>query len=195
MKKIMTLIGAVSLTFLVGCGTNAHYVQTGGRDSVVSVGQINSQDFIQAAQVATSDLLASGVLDRVANPPAVIAISRIVNDTGAQIETDLLVKKIRVGLLQSHKAMTTTVIGLGGKVEDPLAKSLGDQTDFMADKQTIHKVDFILSGKIIELKAQAGNTSQSTYSFQLTLTDMGGLAVWEGEKEITKQGSRSVIGF
>ena len=191
----MTLIGAVSLTFLVGCGTNAHYVQTGGRDSVVSVGQINSQDFIQAAQVATSDLLASGVLDRVANPPAVIAISRIVNDTGAQIETDLLVKKIRVGLLQSHKAMTTTVIGLGGKVEDPLAKSLGDQTDFMADKQTIHKVDFILSGKIIELKAQAGNTSQSTYSFQLTLTDMGGLAVWEGEKEITKQGSRSVIGF
>ena len=46
------------------------------------------------------------------------------------------------------------------------------------------------------LVVKAGNTSQSTYSFQLSLTDpKTGLAVWEGEKEITKQGTRSSVGF
>ena len=44
--------------------------------------------------------------------------------------------------------------------------------------------------------ACSGRVAQSTYSFQLSLTDAKtGLATWEGEKEITKQGTRSSVGF
>jgi uncharacterized protein (TIGR02722 family) len=181
---------------VAGCATKAHYVQTGGRESVVTVGQINIQDYIQAANAATSDLLASGALDKVANPPAVLAISRIVNNTGQQIDTDLLTKKIRVALLNSGKAQTTTTMGLGGTAEDPMAKGLQQEAEFKNDQKTTRTPDFTLSGKIIETAVKAGNTSQSTYSFQLSLTDAKtGLAVWEGEKEITKQGTRSSVGF
>ena len=125
MKKIILLsVMAAALPLLVGgCATPAHYIQTGGRESLVNVNQINIQDFIQAANDATSDLLASGALDKVANPPAVLAISRIVNNTGQQIDTDLLTKKIRVALLNSGKAQTTTTMGLGGTAEDPMAKA------------------------------------------------------------------------
>ena len=123
MKKTALLsILAAAIPFVVGgCATQAHYIQTGGHESLVNVNSINIQDFIQAASEETSDLLASGALDKVSSPPAVLAISRIINNTGQQIDTDLLTKKIRVALLQSGKALTTTTMGLGGTAEDPMA--------------------------------------------------------------------------
>jgi penicillin-binding protein activator len=198
MKKtiILSLLAAIIPFVVGGCATNAHYVQTGGRESVVNVGQINIQDYIQAANTATSDLLASGVLDKVPTPPAVLAISRIVNNTGQHIDTDLLTKKIRVALLNSGKAQTTTTMGLGGTAEDPMAKGLQQENEFANDQKTTRKPDFTLSGKIIETTVSSGSTRQSTFSFQLSLTDAKtGLAVWEGEKEITKQGDRPSVGF
>ena len=195
-SKIIFSLLAVLPFVIGGCATNAHYVETGGRENVVSINQINIQDYIQAANAAVNDLLASGALDRVPNPPAVLAISRIVNNTGQQIDTDLLVKKIRVAVLNSGKAQTTTTMGLGGTAEDPMAKGLQQENEFMSDQKTTRKPDFTLSGKIIETTARAGSTRQSTYSFQLSLTDARtGLAVWEGEKEITKQGTRPSVGF
>jgi uncharacterized protein (TIGR02722 family) len=193
-KIILPLIAA-GAAFLSGCGTNAHYVQTGGRESVVSTDTINDQDFIQAANAATSDLLASGALDRVKTPPAILAMSRIVNNTGQQVDIDLLTKKIRVTLLQSGKAVTTTTFGLGGSAEDPLAKGIQQQKEFQGEQKPQRLPDFTLSGKIIEHLVKAGDTRQVTYSFQLSLTDQQGLAVWEGEKQITKQGTRSAVGF
>ena len=194
--KILIPLLAASAAFATGCGTNAHYVQTGGTQNVVNIGQINIQDYIQAANQMTSELLASGALDRVPNPPAVLAISRIVNSTGQQIDTDLLTKKIRVALLNSGKAQFTTTFGLGGTAEDPMAKGLQQENEFKSDQNTTRTPDFTLSGKIIQLAVQAGDTQQSTYSFQLSLTNpKSGLAVWEGEKDITKQGTRSGVGF
>ena len=198
MKKtvLLSLLAAALPLMVGGCATKAHYIQTGGRESLVNVNQINIQYFIQAADTATSDLLASGRLDKVANPPAIIAISRIVNNTGQQIDTDLLTKKIRVALLNSGKAQTTTTMGLGGTAEDPMAKGLQQESEFKADQKVTRTPDFTLSGKIIQTIAREGNTSQSTFSFQLSLTDTKtGLAVWEGEKEITKQGQRPSVGF
>jgi uncharacterized protein (TIGR02722 family) len=195
-NKILLPIFAATVALAGGCATNAHYVQTGGTESVVNIGQINIQDYIQAANEMTGKLLASGALDRVANPPAVLAISRIINNTGQQIDTDLLTKKIRVAVLDSGKAMTTTTMGLNGTAEDPMAKGLQQENDFKSDQKMTRTPDFTLSGKIIQLAVNAGNTSQSTFSFQLSLTDAKtGLAVWEGEKEITKQGTRSSVGF
>ena len=187
-KFLIVTIPAIAVAVAItGCGgTNAHYIKTGGQQSVVTVGQINIQDFMSAADAATSDLLASGVLSRVTNPPAILAMSRIVNSTSEQIDTDQLTKRIRVALLQSGKAMTTTTFGVGG-AEDPLAPSI--------QQQASHPPDFSLSGRIIETSVRAGSTRQSTFSFQLTLTDQRGLGVWETYKDITKQGTRSAVGF
>jgi uncharacterized protein (TIGR02722 family) len=193
-KIILPLIAAAFPVLVTGCAT-AHYVETGGRENVVSINQINVQDYIQAANAAVNDLLASGALDRVSNPPAVLAMSRIINNTGQQFDTDMLTKKIRVALLQSGKAVTTTTFGLAGTAEDPLAKGIQQESEFSNDQKVTRTPDFSLSGKIIETSVRAGSTRQTTYSFQLSLTDKQGLAVWEGEKEITKQGTREAVGF
>jgi PBP1b-binding outer membrane lipoprotein LpoB len=121
--------------------------------------------------------------------------SLIRNETGQQFDTDLLTKRIRVKLNNSGKALTTTTMGVGGKAEDPLAKGLQSEREFLEDKKVTRAPDFSLSGKIIETRAKAGNVKQSTFSFQLSLTDNRGLALWEGEEEITKQGKRATVGF
>jgi len=193
--KLFVPLAAVGVALLAGCATDAYYVQTGGHENLVTVSGINIQDYIQAASASVTKLLSSGALDRVQNPPAVLAMSRIINNTGQQIDTDLLTKKIRVALLQSGKAVTTTTFGLGGQAEDPLAKGIQQEQEFTSDQKTTRTPDFSLSGKIIETVARAGDTRQSTYSFQLSLTDKQGLAVWEDEEEITKQGTRASVGF
>lgn len=186
-KIILPLIAAVPLV-IGGCGTDAHYVETGGQQNIVNVGTINIQDYIQAANAATADLLASGALDKVSSQPAVLYISTIINNTSRQIDTDLLTKKISIALLNSGKAVTTSV--------DPAAKGLTEENQFMNDQKSQKIPDFTLSGKIIELAVNDGSTRQATYSFQLSLNDTKtGYQVWEGEKEITKQGTQSTIGF
>jgi len=195
-KILVPLIAAAIPVFISGCATDAHYVETGGRENIVTVGQINIQDFIQAANGAVQDLLQNGVLDKVSKPPAVLVLSRIVNDTSQQIDMDLLTQKIRVALLNSSKATFTTTMGMGGTAEDPLAKGMQQQNEFMNDSKPQPLPDFSLSGKIIQTRANSGSTRQSTFSFQLTLTDSKtGNAVWAYEKEITKQGTQSTVGF
>jgi PBP1b-binding outer membrane lipoprotein LpoB len=197
MKPIYcSLVLAVTASMLsTGCGTPARRIETGGRDSITTVGAIDIQDFIVAGENSVNKLLASGAIDKVANPPAILAVSVIRNETGKQFDTDLLTKRIRVKLNNSGKALTTTTVGVGGKAEDPLAKGLQSEREFLEDKKVTRPPDFSLSGKIIETRAKAGNVQQSTFSFQLSLTDNRGLALWEGEEEITKQGSRATVGF
>ena len=56
--------------------------------------------------------------------------------------------------------------------------------------------DYSLSGKITQEIDRAGRTKQSTFYFQLSLTDLRtGLAFWEDQHEISKLGKRATVGF
>jgi len=185
-KIIIPLLAAIPFVF-GGCATDMHYVQTGDKEQVIS-GQINIQDYENAANSAVNDLLSSGALSRVSNPPAVLFVSRIINGTGQQVDTDLIVHKISLALLQSGKAVTTST--------DPAAGGFQQENAFLNDQKGTQTPDFTLSGKIIETVDRSGDTSRYTYTFQLSLNDTkNGYQVWEGEKEIGKQGTRATVGF
>ncbi len=196
-KFILPLsIALLAPVLWTGCATGgARRIDSGGRESITTISQVDIQDFVAAAEASVGKLLASGALDKVPNPPAIMAVTGVRNDTGHQFDTDLLTKKIRVKLNTSGKALTTTTVGLDGIAEDPLAKQLQSERALDGEKQAKVSPDFTLSGKIIETRALAGKVRQSTFSFQLSLTDKRGLAMWEGEEEITKQGKRPSVGF
>jgi uncharacterized protein (TIGR02722 family) len=185
---------------LAGCGSppnSAQYVDPNGPRTIVSLNQIDIQDFNSAAATMTQSLLNSGVLEKAPSQPAVMAISRITNDTGQQFDTDNLIKNIRVALNNSGKVVTTTTTGLGGKAEDPLARDAGNMQAFMQGQQAPSRIPFFsLSGKILVSTAKAGDIYQRTYTFQLSLTEISsGNAVWEDQKQITKQGKQPAVGF
>jgi hypothetical protein len=196
---LITLVAAAGAVFFSGCSTPTHYVQSDSSRLVASTGKIDIQDFSQAADAMTQSLidnlinpgkLQSGVADQ----PALMAISRILNNTGQQMDTDMLVKKIRVALNRTGKVQTSTTIGIGDP-EDPLAAEQRKAQEFFDDKKQTRMPDYTLSGKIIEMRDQAGRIQQSAYVFQLSLSSAAGIAVWEDEKTIVKQGSRATVGF
>jgi uncharacterized protein (TIGR02722 family) len=182
-----------------GCASknDARYIDPQGPQTIVSLSQINIQDWNAAADRLVATLFASGVLERAPERPAVMAISRIRNNTTQQVDTDSLTKKIRVALNQTGKVVTTTTIGADGRVEDPLAAELGAMQTFVDGRKVTPPLPYYtLSGKLLEDRASVGDVNQVTYTFQLSLTTVkDGLAVWEDEQQITKQGRRSSIGW
>jgi len=202
MKPLVKLIIAAVLPALaLGCAT-AKYIDHDGRDSVVNVGQINTQDWIRVADELTQSLLLSGAIQSVAGKPMVLMIGRIKNNTTQHIDTDSLMKKIRVALNKGGRALTTTAVGLDGP-EDASSKAVRElRADDEFNQTTIPgkgnlvSPDYSLSGKIIQNNARAGRIKQTEFAFQLALTDLKtGLAVWEEEKLIVKQGSRAAVGW
>ena len=199
MKLALVTAAAAAALLFTGCATknDARYVDSQGPNTVVSLDRINIQDWNNAADKLVSSLLASGVLERAPELPAVMAVSRIRNNTGQQVDIDNLTKKIRVALNQTGKVVTTTTMGPDGRVEDPMAADVGAMQTFMAgEKQKTVLPYYTLSGKLLEDRVQSGSTKQVTYSFQLSLTTTkDGIAVWEDEQLITKQGQRSSVGW
>lgn len=199
MKLALATTAAAAALLLTGCATknDARYVDSQGPQTIVSLDRINIQDWNNAADRLVASLLASGVLERAPEQPAVMAVSRIRNNTQQQVDTDSLTKKIRVALNQTGKVVTTTTLGPDGRVEDQMAADVGAMQAFMAgEKQKTVLPYYTLSGKLLEDRVRSGNTQQVTYTFQLSLTTTrNGLAVWEDEQLITKQGQRSSVGW
>jgi penicillin-binding protein activator len=197
--KYLLPLGTATLALLAsGCASNnAAYIDPQGTNTIVSLNAINIQDWNNAADKLVASLLESGVLERGPQPVAVMAVSRIRNNTQQQIDTDSLTKKIRVALNKTGKIVTTTTLGPDGKVEDALAADTGNMQKFIAgEKQTTTLPYYTLSGKLLEDRVTSGSTKQTTYSFQLSLTTVkDGLAVWEEETQIAKQGKRSSVGW
>ena len=207
MKPLIKFITAATLpALMLGCAT-ARYIDHDGRDSIVNVGQINTQDWIRAADELTQSLLLSGTINSVAGKPKVMMIGRIKNNTNQHIDTDSLMKKIRVALNKGGRALTTTAVGLDGP-EDESSKAVRElRADDEFNQATIPgkgnliSPDYSLSGKIIQNNARAKRgllptIKQSEFAFQLSMTDLKtGLAVWEEEKLIVKQGSRAAVSW
>ena len=177
---------------LAACGTPAKTVDPYGTQTITTVGDLDIQDAERAAAELSQSLLNSGVLGK-GEEPSTIAISRYVNNTSVQIDRDRVVKKLRVSLNKAGVAQTYTTIGLG-PVEDPLAAQYRQNTDDQWEARP--RPDYTLSFKILQQRASKGKLKQNTFIFQMSLTNVNsGLAVWEDEVSITKQGSKPGLGW
>jgi len=200
-----TLIAVLAGTLILGgCKSSTSYVSKTDESTVVL--GLSHRDFDQAATLALDEMVASPLLS---HPDAekggryVLSIYNIINDTSQRIDTDQLVKKIRVGLLRSGKFLTTTAVSFTGNGPEDMstAKSRELKNSNLINQATVKKEqrvispDFSLSGKIIQRTNKISRSSQLVeYYFQLTLTQLDtGLAYWEGEYPISKKGSNDSV--
>lgn len=201
MPKITAAVVLGVAIVLTGCAGSVEMVDT-RNDRGDAVAGIDYRDFERAASDAIQSMLASGAVNHPSGGRYIMMVSRITNDTMQRIDTDQLVKKIRIDLLNSGKVVTTTAVG-GSGPED--AASMQVRADLRGNdefdqsrvqrKGTLQAPDLSLSGKIFQRNlAMSGRKQQIEYYFQLTLTDLkSGLAIWENELPIIKRASdRSV---
>ena len=193
-----TLLIAAALAF-VGCETPATYVDPNAGAGVVSLDQVNIQDFANAADGMLQSLYDSpafvGAKAKDGGSP-VLMVGRVRNDTAGNFDTDLLVKRLTTSVTRSGKARVAKAAGFGGAEDQAAAEARKAAAAESGQSAAAIIPDFTLSGKILEVRAQAGSTKQVSYVFQLSLTEVKtGLAVWEDEKQITKQGKKNSVGF
>lgn len=196
-----TFLIILAAVLVSGCATETRYVDPAADDGPVSM-SLDYRDFERAATEAVEDMLASGAVDNPDGGRYIMVVSRITNDTMQRIDTDQLVKKIRVSLLRSGKVVTTTAVGLNGAEDEMSMRSreLRDSEEFdqsgVQRKGTLQAPDLSLSGKLMQRNHQVGGDQQVEYYIQLTLTDLAsGLAFWEGETPIIKRGSDKSVSW
>lgn len=197
-------IGISTLVLLsaVGCQTRTTNIDMNDDQGRAVMG-LDYRDFRAAGTEAVQDMLLSGAVEKTGGGRYVLAVSRIINDTMQKIDTDQLVKQIRVELARSGKVVVTTAVGANGP-EDALALQVRElrgseefnQNTVVAKGQMIAP-ELSLSGKIIQRNIPISKSKQRVeYYFQLSLTDIAtGLAFWEGETVLGKQGSRKSVAW
>jgi len=188
------LTGAAALC-LAACGgeERTRYIDSKGHETVINVDQVNIQDFHIAAERLLQSLYESDAFKNAPRKPPVLAFSQITNDTAEQFDVGLLLQKIKQSVTRSGKAKISAV---AGSQSDALAKESKKASEFETGKARSNTPDFTLRGKITQLSANAGNVRQRTYAFHFDVIDNAdGTISWSGDEEITKQGTKSSVGW
>lgn len=200
--KRFAVVTFLGLLMLAGCAQHNVIV-----DQATDQGEtplaLDYRDFEHAAMNAVQSMLSSGTLDKPGGGRYVMAISRVTNDTMQRIDTDQLVKKIRIALLQSGKVVTTSAISANGSTDQLINQVRKERAspEFKSSTKIgqgqLITPDLSLSGKIIQRNMRENSSTQQVeYYFQLTLTDLrNGLAIWEGETPIIKRGSKDSVAW
>jgi len=203
MNKIKLVILSAAVILTTGCSTVSVKNIDTHNDKEVAVRGLNYKDFQKASNELVDSMLRSGAISKPGGGRWVLAISDIINDTMQRIDTDQLVKKIRIALLQSGKVVVTTAVSAKG-AEDKMsmnARKLRGHGEFnqktVAGKGQMIAPDMSLSGKIIQKNIRINRSEeQSEYYFQLSLTDINtGLALWEDESFVGKRGSGDSVSW
>ena len=200
----LALSSTLAIALLTGCSSATRNIDIHNDKEASAVMGLDYRDFQGVAQDMVKSLINSGAVSKPNGGRYVLVVSRVINDTMQHIDTDQLVKKIRVALLRSGKVVVTTAVGLNG-AEDKMAmqtrKDLRGNGEFnqrtVAAKGQMIAPDLCLSGKIIQRNIRVdSSTQQVEYYFQMTLTDINtGLAYWEDEKVIGKRGSNNSVAW
>ena len=192
--KLLVVAAIAAIPLMQGCGSDAQVIEQDR--SITSIDQIDIQDFRGAASTLTrqmldSPLYASEVQRLKSQAPGgalpIMKISKIKNDTMLKVDMrGFLVDPMDAELLKSN-----TVVLFA---EDAEAQSLAKMNE-MRSGQAPRLPDLVLYGTVRELTAEAGRTKQVTYVFHLKLANASGITLWQGEKPITKQGTRNAVGM
>ena len=185
--RMMTLAtSAAAVLTVFGCGSEARYV-TNESDQIVSIDQLDLQDFRMAAREAVNELLESGEIERAPQQPAVIKVTQVVNETDERFNRALLTQDIEIALRSTGRIIVMS--------SDPETRAIAEEMARREGRE-LPLPYYTLSGRVLQRRAEAGSTRQNAYVFQLDLaTTRDGLNVKSTSADVVKQGSRNSVGF
>ena len=200
MRTLLTISAIAAVTLATAACNKAQYVDPKGKDLVVNVDRMNIQDWSMLSDQVVQSMVSSGVLSRLPNQPAGMLLNPCVNTTTQQFDTDAIIKKIRIALMNTGRVEVIMADDMFGGAEDRIAREAQRRKDKAAgvdtDASNKNVPDVTVTAKLLEDRTRAGSTRQVAYILQMTLTNTAtGRAVWEGEAQVVKQGERSSVGF
>ncbi len=194
------ILFTLMLVLMTSCGTTARMIEIGSDEDLTTISSIDPRDWQKAAADSISAMLESGALKRADGRKNVVMISRIRNYTLQHLDSRLLTAKMRQAILASGQAIVTSAIGNSSNIDLAVRRIRDKEYDDLFDQSTVQKrgtviaPDLSLSGSITQQTTVQGRTEESYFVFHLVLTDLKtGLALWENNVEIAKQGTHSIF--
>lgn len=195
-----SLAGAAALLGMTGCGSAPVRIDTASSQGITTVHQIDFKDWQIAAEKGISSMLESGAMKRADGRKTVLMVGNVKNSTRENVNTRILTDKIRQAVLRSGQAVVTTAVGAKGAEETAVRQVRELENDDLFNQSTVQKrgtviaPDMSLSGEIVQQQRRSGRTEESYFFIHMVLTDLAtGLAVWEDNVEIAKQGTKSIF--
>lgn len=192
--------GALVLLVAAGCGSAPVRIDTNSNQGLTTVHGIDFKDWQIAAEKGINSMLASGSLKRPDGRKTILMVSDVRNSTQSSVNTRILTDKIRQAVLRSGQAVVTTAVGAKGAEEKAVRQVRELENDDLFNQSTVQKrgtviaPDMSLSGDIVQQRRASGRTEESYFFIHMVLTDLStGLAVWEDNVEIAKQGTKSIF--
>ena len=146
---------------------------------------LTSRDFDSVVNHLVRSIVDSGKLDK-KKGKYILAISDIDTDTIHDVDTDVLIKKLRIALQKENKVIMSTMSEdkMIMKTRE-LRNSEETNQGTIAKKNSLAAPDISLTGKIVEKELSGG---ESEYIFMFTINNLEeGVSLWEGEKSIIKE--------
>ena len=194
------ILFTLMLVLMTSCGTTARMIEIGSDEDLTTISSIDPRDWQKAAADSISAMLESGALKRADGRNNLVMISRIRNYTLQHLDSRLLTAKMRQAILASGQAIVTSAIGNSSNIDLAVRRIRDKEYDDLFDQSTVQKrgtviaPDLSLSGSITQQTTVQGRTEESYFVFHLVLTDLKtGLALWENNVEIAKQGTHSIF--
>ncbi|MFT6927111.1 MAG: hypothetical protein ACJAZP_002740 [Psychromonas sp.] len=202
MKMKLLPASLITLVLLSGCQTMTHLIDASDTTSNITT-SLSYADFNSAANRMADQIIASPLLVHPQSAQGgryILNISNIQNDTMQRIDTDQLVKTMRVRMLNSGKFLVTTAFdGSDSMTKDSrtLADSAMVKQSSVKKNGTVLAPDFSLAGKIMQRNSSLDNgDTRIEYYFQLQMTNLeNGLSYWEGEEVIGKVSGSDTVSW
>ncbi len=198
MKKILVGGCIVSAAlFFAGCASKVEY---GDAQSVETVNtDFGSTDLHQiAAKMVDSLLSSNAVAQKGKNGQPVVIIDKIKNKTDEHIDTESVTDTIVTKMLQSGRFQIvdqTNMDAVRGQIDFQTSSGLVDPAAAMKVGKMVG-AQYMVFGNMSSIVKDNKSTKDVYYKFTLKLMDLQrGTLVWQDEKEIRKQMSRSTFGL
>ena len=186
---ITTLLITAASVILSGCATQPTRIDTGGTQSITTMG-LNMADVMDVAQRLTRELLVHPSITqfeaRNGRPPRIsYGRDSIVNRTGERFAVEQVADRVLNELLRS------------GQVEviarDAESRRASELDNFLNDgKINLQgEADFFLEGVIAKQTAVHGRVRENNYTFFMRLNNRAQTTVWSDIVDITIQGANT----
>ena len=193
---IIWLFGLAAVLGLAGCTTppNTSAYVPPEEEGIASKG-VDLHDYQLVMEKMVSSMLKHGLQTEEGKKP-VIALGPIYNRTPYNIEVRMIGEDIRTEVLKSGLAKFSTAADFehkGGESGD-----LYKQLEFQNESDHVNPAtakkygqlvgaDYILYGNIYGMERSKGGTTEASFKFNLTLTEIKtGLVVWSDTKPVRK---------
>ena len=131
-----------SLALLCASCQNAKYVDPKGNELVVNVDRMNIQDWSMLADQVVQSMVSSGTLARLPSQPAGLLLNPVANTTTQQFDTDAIMKKIRIALMNTGRVEVIMADDLFGGAEDRIAREAQRRKELGAEADQPHRIKY-----------------------------------------------------